>query len=72
MKIAFLGLGISGLRNRMGKEVPDRVLLPYAGLLNQQPRSMIGMELLLSDHYSFISSETVESEFKSSNVVQHC
>ena len=48
---AFLGLGINGLRNRMGKEVPDRVLLPYAGLLNQQPRSMIGMELLLSDHF---------------------
>ncbi|HEV3040171.1 MAG TPA: type VI secretion system baseplate subunit TssG [Candidatus Angelobacter sp.] len=47
---AFLGLGISGLRNRMGK-VSDRVLLPYAGLLNQQPRSMIGMELLLSDHF---------------------
>jgi type VI secretion system protein ImpH len=48
---AFLGLGVSGLRNRMGKEVKDRVLLPYAGLLNQQPRSVIGMERFLSDHF---------------------
>ena len=48
---AFLGLGVSGLRNRMGKEVPDRVLLPYAGLLSQQPRSVIGMERLLADHF---------------------
>ena len=35
----------------MGKEVPDRVLLPYAGLLSQQPRSVIGMERLLADHF---------------------
>lgn len=48
---AFLGLGISGLRNRMGEQVPDRVLLPYAGLLSQQPRSVIGMECMLSDHF---------------------
>ncbi|PYP84909.1 MAG: type VI secretion system baseplate subunit TssG [Candidatus Angelobacter sp. Gp1-AA117] len=49
---AFLGLGISGLRNRMGKEMPDRVLLPYAGLLSQQPRSVVGMEHILSDHFN--------------------
>lgn len=49
---AFLGLGISGLRDRMGKEVPDRVLLPYAGLLSQQPRSVVGMEHILSDHFN--------------------
>lgn len=48
---AFLGLGIPGLRDRMGKEVPDRVLLPYAGLLSQKPRSVAGMERLLSDHF---------------------
>lgn len=48
---AFLGLGIRGLRNRMGNSVPDRVLLPYAGLLSQQPRSVIGIERLLSDNF---------------------
>ena len=48
---AFLGLGLSGLRNRMGKEVPDRVLLPYAGLLHQRPRSVVGLEHFLADHF---------------------
>ena len=48
---AFMGLGISGLRNRMGPQMPDRVLLPYAGLLSQQPRSVIGMDRILSDHF---------------------
>ena len=48
---AFLGLGLSGLRNRMGKEVPDRVLLPYAGLLHQHPRSVVGLEHFLADHF---------------------
>lgn len=48
---AFMGLGISGLRNRLGRQMPDRVLLPYAGLLSQQPRSVVGMEHILSDHF---------------------
>jgi type VI secretion system protein ImpH len=48
---AFLGLGVDGLRDRMGQEVPDRILLPYAGLLSQQPRSVVGMEHVLSDHF---------------------
>jgi type VI secretion system protein ImpH len=46
---AFLGLGLSGLRNRM--EIPDRSLLPYAGLLSQRPRSVVGLEHILSGHF---------------------
>jgi type VI secretion system protein ImpH len=46
---AFLGIGPAGLRNRM--DVPDRALLPYAGLLSQKPRSVIGMERMLADHF---------------------
>ncbi len=48
---AFMGLGISGLRNRMGRQMPDRVLLPYAGLLSQQPRSVVGLKHILADHF---------------------
>jgi type VI secretion system protein ImpH len=46
---AFLGLGLAGLRNRMPLE--DRALLPYAGLISQQPRSAVGLERVLSDHF---------------------
>jgi type VI secretion system protein ImpH len=48
---AFMGLGVSGLRNRMGQKMPDRVLLPYAGLISQQPRSVVGLKHILSDHF---------------------
>lgn len=46
---AFLGLGLSGLRNRM--EIGDRAFLPYAGLLNQRPRSVVGAERIFSDYF---------------------
>jgi type VI secretion system protein ImpH len=50
---AFLGLGLAGLRNRMLESdgLKDRALLPYAGLLSQKPRSVVGMERILSDHF---------------------
>jgi type VI secretion system protein ImpH len=50
---AFLGLGLHGLRNRMmaSDGLEDRALLPYAGLLSQKPRSVIGLERILSDHF---------------------
>lgn len=46
---SFLGLGLARLRNRMALE--DRALLPYTGLISQQPRSVVGMERILSDHF---------------------
>lgn len=46
---AFLGLGLGSLRNRM--PVEDRSLLSYAGLISQQPRSAVGLERVLSDHF---------------------
>lgn len=45
---ALLGLGVPALQNRMG--VPDRALLPYAGLL-AGPRSQIGLERLLEGYF---------------------
>ncbi|HSK41535.1 MAG TPA: type VI secretion system baseplate subunit TssG [Arenibaculum sp.] len=46
---SLLGLGTGGLRGRMA--VADRTLLHHAGLLNQQPRSLHGLERLLEDHF---------------------
>jgi type VI secretion system protein ImpH len=46
---ALLGLGTEGLRGRLG--VSDRALLWYTGLLACQPRSMAGLEILLSDYF---------------------
>lgn len=46
---AFLGLGLPQLRNRM--PVEDRSLLSYAGLICQQPRSTVGLERVLADHF---------------------
>ncbi|HEV7893159.1 MAG TPA: type VI secretion system baseplate subunit TssG [Pyrinomonadaceae bacterium] len=43
------GLGTASLRGRM--QVKDRALLFYAGLLGQQPRSMAGLEALLSHYF---------------------
>ena len=45
---AFMGLGAPGLRERQA--TPDRVWLSYAGLVAQQPRSMTGLEHLLTDY----------------------
>jgi type VI secretion system protein ImpH len=46
---AVAGLGTPNLRGRM--QVKDRALLFYAGLLGQQPRSMAGLERLLSEYF---------------------
>jgi len=46
---ALAGLGTPGLAGRMG--VPDRALLPYAGLLTANQRSQIGLERMLSDYF---------------------
>lgn len=46
---SVLGLGTPGLQARM--QVRDRALLYYAGLISQQPRSMIGLEFILSDYF---------------------
>lgn len=47
---ALIGLGTSGLRHRT--DFPDRALLHYAGLLNQRPRSMHGLELLVGGYFA--------------------
>jgi type VI secretion system protein ImpH len=46
---SLIGLGTDGLRGRM--MIRDRSLLHYAGLLHQQPRSIVGLELILSDYF---------------------
>jgi type VI secretion system protein ImpH len=46
---SILGLGTHGLQGRM--QVRDRALLHYAGLIGQQPRSMIGLELILTNYF---------------------
>lgn len=46
---SFIGLGTEGLRGRM--RVPDRSLLFGAGILFQRPRSMTGLEALLTHHF---------------------
>ncbi len=46
----FAGLGTNGLRGRMS--LADESLLPYAGLLSQQPHSGSALENILSDYFS--------------------
>lgn len=46
---ALIGLGTYGLRDRL--PVPDAVLLRYAGLLVQYPRSAVGLERMLADYF---------------------
>jgi type VI secretion system protein ImpH len=46
---SLMGLGTSGLRGRM--QIRDRALLFYAGLIGQQPRSMVGLEFILADYF---------------------
>lgn len=53
---AFLGLGIPPLRDRL--TVPDRSLLPFAGLFMASSRSMRGLELLLRETFG-VEAEVV-------------
>jgi len=46
---SLLGLGTAGLQQRL--RVPDRALLPYAGLLGNRLRSMAGLEGLLREYF---------------------
>jgi type VI secretion system protein ImpH len=46
---AAFGMGTPKLRGRM--LVNDRALLFYAGLLGQQPRSLVGLERILEDYF---------------------
>lgn len=46
---SLIGLGTPNLRGRM--HVRDRALLYYAGILAQQPRSMVGLERILADYF---------------------
>lgn len=46
----LFGLGTPGLSERMS--IRDRALLLYTGLLAQQPRSVVGLETMLSDYFS--------------------
>ncbi len=46
---ALIGLETPGLRQRM--QVKDRALLYYVGLFNQQPRSMTGLDAILSHYF---------------------
>ena len=47
---ALAGLGTLGLHDRM--DVRDRALLRYTALLAQRPRSMHGLERILTDYFS--------------------
>jgi type VI secretion system ImpH/TssG family protein len=46
---SLIGLGTDGMKGRM--QIRDRSLLHYAGLFSQQPRSIVGLELILSDYF---------------------
>ncbi|MBV9496712.1 MAG: type VI secretion system baseplate subunit TssG [Acidobacteria bacterium] len=46
---AFLGLGTAHLRGRM--DLPDRALLPFAGLAVDRFRSTVGLIRILEDHF---------------------
>ncbi|HEU4387918.1 MAG TPA: type VI secretion system baseplate subunit TssG [Blastocatellia bacterium] len=54
-----IGLGTGGLRKRMF--VKDRSLLFYGGLLAQQPRSIVGLQTVLSDYFGV---EVDSSQFR--------
>ena len=47
---SIIGLGTDGLMGRM--QVRDRSLLYYAGLLGQQPRSLVGLERILAGYFN--------------------
>lgn len=46
---SLMGMGTDGLQGRMA--VDDRAMLFYAGLIGQQPRSMTGLEAMLSHYF---------------------
>ena len=46
---SLAGLGTDGLRDQL--KIKDRSMLRYTGLLAHQPRSLAGLEVLLSDHF---------------------
>lgn len=48
---SIMGMGTDALQNRM--QLPDRALLSYVALLVQQPRSLVGLERILSDYFQF-------------------
>lgn len=45
----LIGLGTSGLRGRQAIE--DETLLPYAGLVAQQPHSSLALEQMIADYF---------------------
>jgi len=46
---SLIGMGTPRLQGRM--QIRDRALLYYAGILAQQPRSMAGLERILTDYF---------------------
>jgi type VI secretion system protein ImpH len=46
---SLIGMGTDGLRGRLG--VDDNILLFYAGLLSQRPRSAVALEGILQDYF---------------------
>ena len=46
---ALMGLGTPHTRDALG--IPDRALLPWAGVLTMKQRSMIGLERMVSGHF---------------------
>ncbi len=59
---SLLGLGFSPLRRRMS--IPDRSLFPYIGLLWGVPRSLVGLEKILSSFFRFsISIEACQGKW---------
>ena len=47
--LSLIGLGAPALQHR--QEIPDQSLLCYAGLFAQQPRTALGLELILLDYF---------------------
>jgi type VI secretion system protein ImpH len=46
---SMMGLGTDGLRNRM--DVEDRSLLQYTGIVARRARSIVGLEMIVADHF---------------------
>jgi type VI secretion system protein ImpH len=46
---SFIGIGTDGLQGRMA--VDDRALSRYAGLFVHKPRTAVGLEVMLRDHF---------------------
>ncbi len=54
---SLIGMGTPRLQGRM--HIRDRALLYYAGILAQQPRSMAGLKLILTDYFQ-VEVETTQ------------